>query len=173
MAGSSSPSSDSGAGAQPCWLAPVGGAEWFTTACDASSAAAVLAEQQQQQQSSCLLGETTTWASRTSRLAASTWRASGAWTTTCGSRRRKACESKPQRTHAATWKSTAVDRTPASIGHNQPSGRPSRGAEVAETRIRRRTLCSVQDAVLGLRDYSSTPVLLCILVFYFLVLLIP
>ncbi|CAD6203377.1 unnamed protein product [Miscanthus lutarioriparius] len=61
-AGSSSPSSDSGAGAQPCWLAPVGGAEWFTTACDASSAAAVLAGQQQQQQSSCLLGETT-WAS--------------------------------------------------------------------------------------------------------------
>ena len=60
-AGSSSPSSDSGAGAQPCWLAPVGGAEWFTTACDASSAAAVLAGQQQQQ-SSCLLGETT-WAS--------------------------------------------------------------------------------------------------------------
>ena len=60
--GSSSPSSDSGAGAQPCWLAPVGGAEWFTTACDASSAAAVLAGQQQQQ-SSCLLGETTTWAS--------------------------------------------------------------------------------------------------------------
>jgi myb proto-oncogene protein len=39
----------------------VGGAEWFTTACDASSAAAVLAGQQQQQ-SSCLLGETT-WAS--------------------------------------------------------------------------------------------------------------
>jgi len=60
--GSSSPSSDSGAGAQPCWLAPVGGAECFTTACDASSAAAVLAGQQQQQ-SSCLLGETTTWAS--------------------------------------------------------------------------------------------------------------
>ena len=59
-AGSSSPSSDSGAGAQP-WLAPVGGAEWFTTACDASSAAvamhdAVLAGQQQP----CLLGETWT-----------------------------------------------------------------------------------------------------------------
>ena len=60
-AGSSSPSSDSGAGAQP-WLAPVGGAEWFTTACDASSAAvamhdAVLAGQQQQRSSpASLLG---------------------------------------------------------------------------------------------------------------------
>ncbi|KAG0551355.1 hypothetical protein BDA96_01G416200 [Sorghum bicolor] len=63
-AGSSSPSSDSGAGAQPCWLvAPVGGAEWFTTACDASSAVLAGQQQQQQQQSSCLLGETTTWAS--------------------------------------------------------------------------------------------------------------
>jgi myb proto-oncogene protein len=45
----------------------VGGAEWFTTACDASSAAVamhdtVLDEQQrQQQQPPCLLGET--WSS--------------------------------------------------------------------------------------------------------------
>ncbi|PWZ07383.1 Transcription factor MYB78 [Zea mays] len=65
-AGSASPSSDSGAGAQPCWLAPVGGAEWFTTTCDAtSSTAAVLLaghQHQQQQQWSCLLGEAT-WAS--------------------------------------------------------------------------------------------------------------
>ncbi|RLN43501.1 transcription repressor MYB6-like [Panicum miliaceum] len=63
-AGSSSPSSDSGAGAQP-WLAPVGGAEWFTTACDVSSAAVAMndtvpAGQQQQQQQPCLLGETWT-----------------------------------------------------------------------------------------------------------------
>nr|CAB3496112.1 unnamed protein product [Digitaria exilis] len=65
-AGSSSPSSDSGTGTtaatQP-WLAPMSGAEWFTTACDASSSAAVsmhdtvLASQQQ----GCLIGET--WAS--------------------------------------------------------------------------------------------------------------
>jgi myb proto-oncogene protein len=68
-AGSSSPSSDSGAGAQP-WLAPMSGAEWFTTACDASSAAAVAMhhdtvlaghQQQTQQQQPCLVGET--WAS--------------------------------------------------------------------------------------------------------------
>ncbi|XP_062211048.1 transcription factor MYB2-like [Phragmites australis] len=61
-AGSSSPSSDSGAGAQPR-PAPAHGAEWFTTACDASSAAAMhdtgLIAQQQQQQP-YLLGETST-----------------------------------------------------------------------------------------------------------------
>ncbi|XP_062215791.1 transcription factor MYB2-like [Phragmites australis] len=61
-AGSSSPSTDSGAGAQP-WPAPVGGAEWFT-ACDASSAAAMrdmdMITTQLPQQQPCLLGETWT-----------------------------------------------------------------------------------------------------------------
>ncbi|CAN6312996.1 unnamed protein product [Urochloa humidicola] len=68
-AGSSSPSSDSGAGAQP-WLAPVGGgAEWFTaaTACDASSAAVAMVGQQHQQEQPCLLGETT-WTASSSEL---------------------------------------------------------------------------------------------------------
>ncbi|BAF11851.1 transcription factor MYB2 [Oryza sativa Japonica Group] len=37
-AGSSSLSTDSGAGAQPSWPTQADGAEWFTTACDASSA---------------------------------------------------------------------------------------------------------------------------------------
>jgi transcription factor MYB, plant len=69
-AGSSSPSMDSGAGAQP-WPAQVGGAEWFTTACDASSAGVMrgmdLGTQQQQQQP-CLLGET--WTSEFPELGA-------------------------------------------------------------------------------------------------------
>jgi transcription factor MYB, plant len=67
-AGSSSPSVDSGAGAQP-WAAPVGGSEWFTTACDASSAGVMRGmdlindhqqQQPQQQQQPCMLGETWT-----------------------------------------------------------------------------------------------------------------
>jgi transcription factor MYB, plant len=63
-AGSSSPSMDTGAGAQP-WAEPVGGAEWFTTACDASSAGVMhgmdlISAQQQQQQQPCMLGETWT-----------------------------------------------------------------------------------------------------------------
>ncbi|TVU47271.1 hypothetical protein EJB05_06866 [Eragrostis curvula] len=62
-AGSSSPSMDSGVVAQP-WPTPVGGADWFTTACDATSAAGMpsmnyLTTHQQQQQP-CLLGETWT-----------------------------------------------------------------------------------------------------------------
>ncbi|KAI4994391.1 hypothetical protein ZWY2020_029439 [Hordeum vulgare] len=63
-AGSSSPSTtDSGAGAQPGWPAAADGAEWFTTACDASSAAAAAAaaamcdtDQLIQQQQSQLAG---------------------------------------------------------------------------------------------------------------------
>ncbi|GJN31295.1 hypothetical protein PR202_gb19677 [Eleusine coracana subsp. coracana] len=63
-AGSSSPSMDSGAGAQ-AWPAPVGGADWFTTACDASSAAAMPVRgmdlmSTQQQQQPCLVGDTWT-----------------------------------------------------------------------------------------------------------------
>jgi myb proto-oncogene protein len=61
---SSSLSTDSGTGAQPSWSAAVDGAEWFTTACDASSAAAMCdmdqltqQQQQQQQQAPCQLGE--------------------------------------------------------------------------------------------------------------------
>ncbi|CAM0872932.1 unnamed protein product [Alopecurus aequalis] len=62
---SSSPSTDSGPGAQPSWPTAVDGAEWFTTACDASSATAMcdtdqLIQQQQQQQAPCQLGETWT-----------------------------------------------------------------------------------------------------------------
>ncbi|KAF7054072.1 hypothetical protein CFC21_061828 [Triticum aestivum] len=63
-AGSSSPSTtDSGAGAQPSWPAAVDGAEWFTTACDASSAAATMCDTDQliqQQAPSQLAG---TWTS--------------------------------------------------------------------------------------------------------------
>ncbi|KAK3147417.1 hypothetical protein QOZ80_3BG0282120 [Eleusine coracana subsp. coracana] len=65
-AGSSSPSMDSGAGAQ-AWPGPIGGAEWFTTACDASSAAAMpvrgmdlIMSSQQEQQQTCLVGDTWT-----------------------------------------------------------------------------------------------------------------
>ncbi|XP_047072653.1 transcription factor MYB2-like [Lolium rigidum] len=57
---SSSPSTDSGAGAQPSWPAAVDGAEWFTTACDASSAGAMCHTDQliqQQQQAPCQVGE--------------------------------------------------------------------------------------------------------------------
>ncbi|KAM0914175.1 hypothetical protein ACQ4PT_011711 [Festuca glaucescens] len=59
---SSSPSTDSGAGAQPSWPAAVDGAEWFTTTCDATSAAAICNTDQliQQQQAPCQLGETWT-----------------------------------------------------------------------------------------------------------------
>jgi myb proto-oncogene protein len=56
----SSPSTDSGAGAQPSWPAAVDGAEWFTAACDASSTAAMCDTEQliqQQQQAPCQLGE--------------------------------------------------------------------------------------------------------------------
>lgn len=65
-AGSSSPSSDSGAGTAQPWPAPLGGAgaEWLTTGacCDASSAAAAAVVLGGQQQQSCLVGETS-WAS--------------------------------------------------------------------------------------------------------------
>ena len=57
---SSSPSTDSGTGAQPSWPVAVDGAEWFTTACDASSAAAMCDTNQlieQQQAPPCQLGE--------------------------------------------------------------------------------------------------------------------
>ncbi|KAL6645686.1 hypothetical protein ACP70R_017294 [Stipagrostis hirtigluma subsp. patula] len=70
-AGSSSPSSDSGAGTQPSWPAPVHGAEWFNTACDASSAAAMpdtgMIVTQQQQQQPCLIGGET-WPSELPEL---------------------------------------------------------------------------------------------------------
>ncbi|KAL6902249.1 hypothetical protein ACP4OV_005125 [Aristida adscensionis] len=72
-AGSSSPSSDSGAGTQP-WPAPVHGADWFTTACDASSAAAVhdtdliAAAQPPAQQQPCLLLAGETWPSELPEL---------------------------------------------------------------------------------------------------------
>lgn len=56
-AGSSSPSTDSGAGAQPSWPASVDGAEWFITACDASSAAAMCDTDLTPQQPPCQLGE--------------------------------------------------------------------------------------------------------------------
>uniref|UniRef100_A0ACD5YLL4 Uncharacterized protein n=1 Tax=Avena sativa TaxID=4498 RepID=A0ACD5YLL4_AVESA len=56
---SSSPSTDSGTGgAQPIWPAAVDGAEWFSTACDASSAGAMCDTNQLiQQQAPCNLGE--------------------------------------------------------------------------------------------------------------------
>ncbi|XP_051181467.1 transcription factor MYB2 [Lolium perenne] len=59
---SSSPSTDSGTGAQPSWPAAADGAEWFTTTCDATSAAAICNTDQliQQQQAPCQLGETWT-----------------------------------------------------------------------------------------------------------------
>ncbi|KAL5217045.1 hypothetical protein ABZP36_017729 [Zizania latifolia] len=65
-AGSSSPSTDSGAGAQPSWPTPADGAvEWFsTTACDASSAAAAAMRDAELAQPPCQVGQT--WTSESS-----------------------------------------------------------------------------------------------------------
>ncbi|KAF0914910.1 hypothetical protein E2562_032825 [Oryza meyeriana var. granulata] len=63
-AGSSSPSTDSGAGAQPSWPTQADGAEWFTTACDASSATGVAMRDTELAQPPCQAGET--WTSESS-----------------------------------------------------------------------------------------------------------
>ncbi|KAG8096217.1 hypothetical protein GUJ93_ZPchr0013g34701 [Zizania palustris] len=66
-ADSSSPSTDSGAGAQPSWPMLADGADWFsTTACDASSAAAAAMRDVELAQPPCQVGQT--WTSSESSL---------------------------------------------------------------------------------------------------------